>query len=83
MSKELKNEYDALSNREYQPEIEIVFKKKRGRSFYGSAVMNLTISMRTWVQSLASLSGLRIWCCHELWCKLQTQLGSCIAVAVV
>ena len=22
-----------------------------------------------WVQSLASLSGLRIWCCCELWCK--------------
>ena len=22
-----------------------------------------------WVQSLASLSGLRIWCCHELWCR--------------
>ena len=35
------------------------------------------------VQSLASLSGLRIWCCHELWCRLQTQLGSCVAVTVV
>ena len=23
-------------------------------------------SMRTWVRSLASLSGLRIWSCHEL-----------------
>ena len=38
--------------------------------------------MRTWVQSLASLSGLRIWRCHELWCRLQTWLGSCVAVAV-
>ena len=26
---------------------------------------------------------LRIWCCHELWCKLQMRLGLCIAVAVV
>ena len=26
--------------------------------------------MRMWVQSLASVSGLRIWCCHELWCRL-------------
>ena len=26
--------------------------------------------MRLWVQSLASLSGLRIWCCHELCCRL-------------
>ena len=23
-------------------------------------------TMRVWVRSLASLSGLRIWCCHEL-----------------
>ena len=35
------------------------------------------------VQSLASLSGLRIWRCCELCCKLQTWLGSRIAVAVV
>ena len=35
------------------------------------------------VQSLASLSGLRIWHCHELWCRLQTHLGSHIAVALV
>lgn len=34
------------------------------------------------VRSLASLCGLRIWCCHGLWYRLQTQLGSCIAVAV-
>ena len=27
--------------------------------------------------------GLRIRCCHELWCKLQTWLGFCVAVAVV
>ena len=25
---------------------------------------------------------LRIWRCRELWCRLQTQLGSGIAVAV-
>jgi len=30
--------------------------------------------MRMWVPSLASLSGLRIWCCHELWCRSQTWL---------
>ena len=41
------------------------------------------ISMRTWVRSLAFLSGLRIRCCHELWCRLQTWLGSGLAVAVV
>ena len=32
---------------------------------------------------LASLSGLSIWRYCELWCRLQTQLGSHIAVAVV
>ena len=35
------------------------------------------------VRTLASLSGLRIWCCHKLWCRLQMWLGSGIAVAVV
>ena len=39
--------------------------------------------MRTQVQSLALLSGLRIQCCPQLWCRLQIQLGSCVAVAVV
>ena len=32
--------------------------------------MNLTISMRMQVQSLALLSGLRISCCCELWYRL-------------
>ena len=39
-------------------------------------------SMRLWVRSLASLSELRIWRCHELWCTWQTRLGSGIAMAV-
>ena len=38
--------------------------------------------MRMQVQSLALLSGLRVWHCYELWCRSQTQLGSCIALAV-
>ena len=33
--------------------------------------------------SLASLSGLGIWHCLELWCRSQMQLGSHVAVAVV
>ena len=32
--------------------------------------------------SLASIHGLRIQYCHELWCRLQTRLGSGVAVAV-
>ena len=39
--------------------------------------------MRLQVPSLASISGLRIWRCHELWYRLQTQLRSDVAVAVV
>ena len=34
------------------------------------------------VQSLASIAGLRIQCSCELWSRSQTQLGSCVAVAV-
>ena len=37
-------------------------------------------SMRMQVRSLASLSGLRIWCCSELWCMSQTRLRSGVAV---
>ena len=40
-------------------------------------------SMKTQVWSLAFLSGLRIQHCHELWCRLQALLRSCVAVALV
>ena len=40
-------------------------------------------TMRLWVQFLASLSGLRILRCRELWCRSKTRLGSGVAVAVV
>src|SRR5512134_2112105 len=39
--------------------------------------------MRLRVRSLPLLSGLRIWRCRELWCRLQTQLGSHVAVSVM
>ena len=35
------------------------------------------VSVRMWVRSLASLSGLRIRCCPELWCGSQTHLCCC------
>ena len=35
--------------------------------------------MRMQVRSLALLSGIRIRCCYELWCRLQTKLGSPVA----
>ena len=39
-----------------------------------------TMSLR--VRFLALLGGLRIRHCHELWCRLQTRLGSGIAMAL-
>ena len=39
-------------------------------------------TIRFQVRSLALLSGLRVWCCCELWCRSKTQLRSCVAVAV-
>jgi len=41
------------------------------------------VSVRMQVWFLALFNGSRIQCCHELWCRLQTQLESGIAVAVV
>uniref|UniRef100_A0A8D1GE86 Beta-2-microglobulin n=1 Tax=Sus scrofa TaxID=9823 RepID=A0A8D1GE86_PIG len=34
------------------------------------------VTMRLGVQSLAKLSGLRIWCYHELWCPPKVQVYS-------
>ena len=54
-----------------------------GSFCHGSAETNLTSIHEEWVQSLASLNGLRIQRCHELRCRSQMWLGSCITVAVV
>ena len=39
-------------------------------------------TMRLQVLSLASLSGLRIRRCHELWCRSQMLLGTGMAVVL-
>jgi len=59
--------------------------KHWGSSCHGSAeTKGIQLgTMRLQVQSLASLTELRIWHCHELWCRLQMQLRSRVAVAVV
>ena len=49
----------------------------------GSVVMSLTSNHEVVSSSLASLSGLRIQHCLELWCRLRMRLGSCISVAMV
>ena len=39
-------------------------------------------TMRLRVRSLASLSGLKVQRCQELWCRLKMRLGSGVAVAL-
>ena len=41
-----------------------------------SGLRTQLVSIRMWVGSLALLSGLRNWCCHELRCRSHTWLGS-------
>ena len=41
---------------------------------------NPTRNHEVWVRSLPLLSGLMIRRCCELWCRLQTQLGSCVGL---
>ena len=53
--------------------------KKIGSSHHGSAEMNLT-SIH---EDAGLISGLRIQRCRELWCRSQTWLRFCIAVAMV
>ena len=57
-------------------------KKKVGVPFVVEQKKIQLGTMRLRVQSLALLCGLRFWRCRELWCRLQTRLRSCIAVAV-
>ena len=56
--------------------------KRRGNSYCGSEVMKSINIHKDQVWFLASLSVLRIWHCCELQCRLQTWLGSSVAVAV-
>ena len=56
---------------------------KTGVPSWLSGQRNQLASMRMRVQSPALLSGLRIRHCPELWCRLQTRLGSCVAMAEV
>ena len=51
--------------------------------FVQSVLLELLLWLsRLRIQSLALLSGLRIWQCLELWCRSQMRLRSQVAVAV-
>ena len=47
-----------------------------------SGLRTRLVYMRMWVRSVASLSGLKTWCCHRLQCRLQRRLESSVTVAV-
>ena len=57
-------------------------KQSLGVPIVAQRLQTRLVSMRTWVPSLALLSGLKIQCCRELRCRSQRRLGSSIAVAV-
>ena len=80
-----KSRKDAFSTLFWTTEIYGVQLEKQfhGNSHLGSVKWIWLVSMRTQVWSLASLSGLSIWHCSELWCRSPTRLESGIAVAVV
>ena len=52
----------------------------RGVPFVAQRKRTQLVSMRMWVWSLASLSGLRIWCCWDLWWRLQTPWSQVVTV---
>jgi len=58
-------------------------KKVQGVSVVAQWKRIRLVSMRMQVQTLASISGLRIWHGHDPWCRLQMWLRSHVAVAVV
>ena len=57
-------------------------KKNIGVPVMAQWLMHPTRNHEVVVRSLALLSGLRIRRYRELWCKLQMQLGSGVAVAL-
>ena len=58
-------------------------KMEKGRSCPGAAETNGTRNLEVagWIPGLAR--GLRIGRCRELWCRSQTQLRCCVAMAGV
>jgi len=59
------------------PSLHLLLRSGIGVPFVAQWLTNPLVSMRMQVRSPASLSGLRIQHCRELWCRSQTPLGCC------
>ena len=46
------------------------------------SLTNLTRNHEVEGSILALAQWVKVWCCRELWCGLQTRLRSCVAVAL-
>ena len=61
-------------------------RKKKNRKRNSTGIPAVIQRKRIWLASMRtqiwSLSGLRIWHCHEQWCRSQTWFRSQVAVAV-
>ena len=85
MFRELKENITAMNHQIENVSKKYKIEKKNEIGVPAAAQQKRTrlVSMRMQVRSLALFSGLRISCCHELWCRSQTRLRSGIAVPVV
>jgi len=73
--------WEATSSK--KPLLTMLFKiTSRGVPVVAQWLENPTRNHEVAVQSLPLLSGLTIWRCRELWCRLQTRLRSRVAVAL-
>ena len=66
-----------------RPTICYLQETNRSSPLWFSRLRTCLVSLKMLVQSLASLSGLSIQHCPKLWCGLQIQFSSGIAVAMV
>uniref|UniRef100_A0A8D0PUL7 C2H2-type domain-containing protein n=1 Tax=Sus scrofa TaxID=9823 RepID=A0A8D0PUL7_PIG len=87
--KEYKEKHLSLEQKteELEGQIRVCIKETEFRHIFCSCILKIKKKEKdfsSWlrVRSLHLLSGLRIRCCHELWCRSQMQLGFQAAVAL-